>query len=115
VEKLEPLTHGFTHFQLVQKTMNTRTQYTSANITLSQQEQLLSAQHVHVNMAIANAILKKGTRGTFQLWGKDVHDLAVTVLQKPHALGGFGLTPNVIAQTSAKVAMASRFLGLVGT
>ena len=33
----------------------------------------------------------------------------------PHADGGFGLTPNVIAQTSAKVAMASRFLGLVGS
>jgi hypothetical protein len=33
----------------------------------------------------------------------------------PHADGGFGLTPNVIAQTCAKVAMASRFLGLVGS
>ena len=30
VEKLEPLTDGFTHFQLVQKTMNTRTQFMSA-------------------------------------------------------------------------------------
>ena len=33
----------------------------------------------------------------------------------PHTDGGFGLTPNVIAQTSAKVAMTSRFLGLVGS
>ena len=39
VEKLEPLTDGFTHSQLVQKTMNTRTQYMSANITLKPQEQ----------------------------------------------------------------------------
>ncbi len=38
----------------------------------------------------------------------------MTVLQKPHALGGFGWTPNVIAQASAKVDVASRFLGLVG-
>jgi hypothetical protein len=38
VEKLEPLTDAFTHFQLVQKTMNTRTQYMSANITLPPQE-----------------------------------------------------------------------------
>ncbi len=37
------------------------------------------------------------------------------MLQKPHALGGFGLTPNVLVQTSAKVAMATRFLGLVGS
>jgi hypothetical protein len=29
IEKLEPLTDGFTHFQLIQKTQNTRTQYTS--------------------------------------------------------------------------------------
>ena len=37
------------------------------------------------------------------------------MLQKPHALGGFGLNPNVLAQISAKVAMASRFLKLVGS
>ena len=37
------------------------------------------------------------------------------MLQMPHALGGFGLTPNVLAQITAKVAMASRFLGLVGS
>ena len=35
LEKLEPLTEGFTHFQLVQKTMNTRTQYMSANINFA--------------------------------------------------------------------------------
>ena len=32
-----------------------------------------------------------------------------------HTDGGFGLTPNVIAQTSVKVDMSSRFLGLVGS
>ena len=71
----------------------------SANITLPPQEQFLSAQHRHVDTAIAKAILKNGTRGSFDLWGKDDYELAVTVLQKPHAIGGFGLTPNVIAQT----------------
>ena len=39
LDKVEPLTDGFTHFQLVQKTMNTSTRYMSANITLSPQEQ----------------------------------------------------------------------------
>jgi hypothetical protein len=48
VQKLELLTDDFTHFQLIQKTMNTRTQYMSANITLSSQEQFLSEKHVHV-------------------------------------------------------------------
>jgi hypothetical protein len=87
----------------------------SENITLSSPEQFLSAQHVHVDMAIANTILKKGTRGSFQIWGKDDHDLAVTIIQKSHTLCGFGLTPNVITQTSDKVAMTSRFLDLVGS
>ena len=95
--------------------MNTCTHYTSANITLPPQEQFLSAQHRHVDTVIANAILKKGTRGSFHLWVKDDYDLAVTVLQKPHDFGGFGLTPNVIAQSSVKVAMATRFLVFVGS
>ena len=110
LDKLEPLTDGFTHFQLVQKAMNTRTQYMSANITLPPQEQFLSAQHIHIDTSIAKAILKKGTRGSFHHWVQDDFDLAVTMLQKPHALGGFGLTPNVLAQISAKVSMTSRFL-----
>jgi hypothetical protein len=54
VEKFEPLTDGFTHFQLIQMTMNIHTPYMSVNITLSSQEQILSVQHVHVDMAIAN-------------------------------------------------------------
>jgi hypothetical protein len=91
--------------------MNTRTHHMSTNITISPQEQFLSAPHDHLDMVIANAILKKGTRGSFQLRGKDDHDLAMTIIQNPHSLGGFGLTPNVISQTSVKVVMASRFLG----
>ena len=41
--------------------------------------------------------------------------MEVTTLQKPYTLGGFGLTPNVITQVSAKVDMTSRFLQLVGS
>ena len=37
------------------------------------------------------------------------------MIQKSHTLGGFRLTPNVIAQVSAKVTMVSRFLQLVGS
>ena len=35
------------------------------------------------------------------------------MIQMPHSMGGFGMTPNVIVQISAKVDMASRFLGFV--
>ena len=110
VEKFESLTDGFTHFQLELKTMNTRTQYMSANITLPHQENFLSAQHIHIDKVIVKGILQKGTRGSFHHWGQDDYDLAVTRLQMPHALGCFGLTPNVLEQISAKVAMASPFL-----
>ena len=37
------------------------------------------------------------------------------MIQMPHGMGGYGMTPNAIAQISAKVAMASRFLGIVGS
>ena len=87
----------------------------STNITLPSQEQFLTAQHIHTDTGIGKGILQKGTRGSFHRWVRDDYDLAVTMLQMPHALGGFGLTPNVLAQISAKVAMASRFLTLVGS
>ena len=53
IEKLEPLTDGFTHFQLIQKTQNTRTQYLSANITLPPQDHFLSAQQRHIDTAVS--------------------------------------------------------------
>ena len=64
-------------------------------------------QHVHVDTDIVDAILRKGTRGSFRQWDKNDYDLVVTRLQMPHKDGGFGLTPNVIAETSAKVGMTS--------
>jgi hypothetical protein len=67
IEKLEPLTDDFTHFQLIQKTQNTRTQYMSANITVPPHEHFLSAQQRNLDTDIANAILKKGTSNSFHL------------------------------------------------
>ena len=96
-------------------TQNTHTQYMSANISLTPQDRFLSVQHIHVDKVIAKAILQKGTGGSFHHWVPDDYELVVTMLQKPHVLGGFGLTPNVLAQIAVKVAMASRFLKLVGS
>jgi hypothetical protein len=59
VEKLEPITDELVFHQLVKYCMNTCSQYMSANITLPPQQQFLSAQHRHVDTAIANAILKR--------------------------------------------------------
>jgi hypothetical protein len=60
----------------------------------------------------SHAILQKGTLSTVR---SSYVDLASTMLQMPHALGGYGMTPKTIAQISAKVATVSRFFGLVGT
>jgi hypothetical protein len=105
IEKLEPLTDGFTHFQLIQKTMNTRTQYTSANITIPPEEHFVSSQNRHVDTVIVNDILKKGTCNSFVHWDQQDYDMAVTRLQMPHVMGGFGLTPNVLTESTAKVTM----------
>ncbi len=75
----------------------------------------MSAQQRHIDTAVLNAIMKKGTRNSFHLWTKPDYDLAATRLQMPHARGGFGLTPNTLPQHTAKVAMVSRFVGLVGS
>jgi hypothetical protein len=116
VEKIEPFTVGFAHFQLVQK-CRTHVPSTdmSVNITLPPQGQFLSVQDHHVDTVIANVILKKSTRGSLHFWTKDDYDLVVTVFHKSHTFGGFGLTPNVITQISVKVGMSTRFLGLVGS
>ena len=82
--------------------MNTRTQFISANITLPPQEYFLSAHHLHVDTTITNAILKKGTQGSFRQWDKNDYELTVTRIQMPHRDGGFGLTPNTIAQHLSK-------------
>ena len=95
--------------------VDTRTQYMSSNVTLPPQEHFLSAQDVHVDTVIVDAILRKGTRDSFRQWDTNDYDLTVTRLQIPHTDGGFGLTPNVITQTSANVTMTSHFLGLVGS
>jgi hypothetical protein len=41
--------------------------------------------------------------------------MSVTRFQIPHTMGDLGLTSNVLAQSTAKVAMESRFVGLVGS
>ncbi len=59
--------------------------------------------------------MQKGTRGSFRKWPQQDIDLAITMLHMPHSMGVFGMTPNVIAQISSKVAMTTRFLVFVGS
>jgi hypothetical protein len=57
--------------------------------------------------------LVKYDMNTWTQYERTHYDLVVTVIQKPHTQGSFGITPNVLPQTSVKVAMTSRFLTLV--
>ena len=115
MEKHDPLTDGFVHIQLMKFCMNTRTKYMSANITLPPQDHFLLVWVIHFDTTITDPILRKGTRGSFRQWDKNDYDLTVTRIQMSHTDGGFVLTPNTIAETSGKVVMDSRFLGLVGS
>jgi hypothetical protein len=58
----------------------------------------------------------KKARGVHFVSGPNkISILGITILEMPHSMGGYGMTPNVIAQISAKVAMTARFLGFVGS
>jgi hypothetical protein len=109
------LTDGFVHAQLLKFCQNTRTQFISANINIPDSDSVITTQHKHVDRKIAYEILQRGTWGSFRKCPQQDIDLAITMLQMPHSMGGFGMTPNVIAQISAKVAMTARFLGFVGS
>ena len=113
--KHEIRTDGFVHIQMLKFCENTRTQYVSANINIPDSDNIITSQHQHVDRKIAYEILQKGTRGSFRNWSQQDIDLATTMLQMPHGMGGYGMTSNVIAENSAKVAMASRFIGFVGS
>jgi hypothetical protein len=60
----------------------------------------------------------KKTRGVHFVIGDKIStqqdiDLARTMLQMPHSMSGYDMTPNVIVQISTKVTMTIRFLGFV--
>jgi hypothetical protein len=62
------LTDGFVHAQLLKFCQNTRTQFISANINIPDSDNVITAQHKHVDRKIAYEILQKGTRGSFRKW-----------------------------------------------
>ena len=115
IAKLEPLDDGLVHFHLLKYCMNTRTQYISPNVTIPSPEHFLSLKHKHVDRTLVNVILRKGTRGLYQHWSPHDIDLDTVMIQMTHVMGGYRMTSNVITQISVKVAMASRFLGIVGS
>jgi hypothetical protein len=66
------LTDGFVHAQLLKLCQNTRTQFISANINIPDSDNVITAQHKHVDRKIAYEILQKGTRGSFRNWSNKI-------------------------------------------
>jgi hypothetical protein len=64
------LTVGYVHAQLLKFSQNTRTQFISANIDIPDSDNVITAQHKHVDRKIAYETLQKGTRCSFRNWSQ---------------------------------------------
>jgi len=67
IDKLDPLTDGFVHYQLVRFCQATRLQYLNVHIP---KYELTSYQQAHVDVKITDALLKKGTNQLSTTWSR---------------------------------------------
>ena len=65
VDKLDSVDDGFIHYQLLRFCQATRLQYLNGQISIRNQNSL---QQQHVDRKIADALLKKGTKGAYTSW-----------------------------------------------
>ena len=104
IDKLDPLTDGFVHYQLVRFCQATRLQYLNVHIP---KYELTSYQQAHVDVKITDALLKKGTNQLSTTWSKG---WIRARLQDSHAEGGFGITPNSLTSVSGFYTSTARFV-----
>jgi len=107
IDKLDPLTDGFVHYQLVRFCQATRLQYLNAHIP---KYDLTSYQQAQVDCKITDAILKKGTSQQSEQWSAQDKAWMRMRLQDSHAEGGFGITPNALTRLSAFYSSTARFV-----
>jgi hypothetical protein len=98
VDKLDALTDGFIHYQLLRFCQATHLQYINSHVILTNQN-MLQQQHVDVN--IGDALMRKGTNNNCRVWSSEHKAWCDMVLHLPHAEGGFGVTPNAITRFAA--------------
>ncbi len=67
-------------------------------------------QQQHVDVKIADTLLKKGTKQHADGWDTASKDWAHMVLHLPHAEGAFGVPFNCVTKDAAFYATNSRFL-----
>jgi hypothetical protein len=69
----------------------------------------------HVDRAVSQAILQAGTSGNFTAWPHDVQQWCERVLQLPHHLGSFGITPLVQSGKAGFYSATANFLSWLAT
>ncbi len=112
VEKLDVIEDSFIHFQLVRFFQTTRLQHINSHILLDNHCVL---QEQHVDVKIADALLKKGTKQHADGWDVSSKDWEHMVIHLPHTDGGFGVSFNCVTKDAAFYATTSRFVSFLGT
>ena len=112
VDKLDSVDDGFIHYQLLRFCQATRLQYLNGQISIRNQNSL---QQQHVDRKIADALLKKGTKGAYTSWTQQDRAWVDMVLHLPHEQGGFGVTNNTVSRHAALYASTARFVAFLGT
>jgi hypothetical protein len=88
-----------------------RLQYINSHILLDNRCVL---QQQHVDVKIADAPLKKGTKQHADGWDEANKDWAHMVIHLPHAEGGFGVPFNCVTKDDAFYSTTSRFVSFLG-
>jgi hypothetical protein len=111
VEKLDAIEDSFIHFQLLRFCQVTRLQHINSHIILDNHCVL---QQQLVDVKIADALLKKGTKQHTDGWDATSKDWSHMVLHLPHAEGGFGVPFNCVTKDAAFYTTTSRFVAWMG-
>ena len=105
--KLDPLTDGFVHYQILRFCQATRLQYLNAHIPMYD---LTSQQQAHVDVKITQALLKKGHSDLWARWNQADRAWLTYRLHEAHDHGGFAITPNYLTRISAFYTSTGRFV-----
>ncbi len=111
VEKLDDIEDSFIHFQLLRFFQATRLQHINSHILLDNRCVL---QQQHVDVKIADALLKKGTKQHADGWDEVSKDWAHMVLHLSHDEGGFGVPFNCVSKDTAFYTTTARFVSWMG-
>ncbi len=107
VEKVDTIENSFIHFRLLRFCQATRLQHINSHILLDNRCVL---QQQHVDVKIADPLLKKDTKQDADGWDESSRDWVHMVLHLPHTEGGFGVSFNCVTKDDAFYTNTARFV-----